>query len=113
MGQEYVLDLEGVFGGKGEVLVGVTLRVDDGRCAGLLVSYEVGSVGEAGQIELLKDHVTTASVCGVRLFITRAPSRARTRITRAPSSARVRGMLPRLRNDPEIGPGRFPTAGIL
>ena len=56
MRQEYVLDLERVLGGKGDVLVGVALRVNDGCRARLLVSDHVGSVRQARQIELLEDH---------------------------------------------------------
>ena len=44
MRQEYVLDLEYVFGGKRNVLVRVTLRVNDGCRACLFVSDNVGSV---------------------------------------------------------------------
>jgi len=44
MRQEYVLDLERVFGGKRNVLVRVTLRVNDGCRACLLASNNVGSV---------------------------------------------------------------------
>ena len=38
MRQEYVLDLEPVLGGEGDVLIRVPLRVDDGCCAGFLVA---------------------------------------------------------------------------
>jgi len=58
MRQEYMLDFEGVLGGKGKVLVRVTLRVNDGCRACLLVSNYVGSVRQARQIELFEDHVT-------------------------------------------------------
>jgi len=62
MRQEDVLNLEGMFGGKRDVLVRITLRVHDGRRAGLLVSDNVGSVCQTRQIELLEDHATTAFV---------------------------------------------------
>jgi hypothetical protein len=55
--REYVLDLERVLGGKGNVLVRVPLRVNDGRRACLLVFNNVGSVRQARQIELLEDRV--------------------------------------------------------
>ena len=56
MGEEDVLDGEGVFGGEGEVLIDVALRIDNGGGAGCLVANEVGSVRQARQIELLEDH---------------------------------------------------------
>jgi len=56
MSQEYVLDLERVFGGERNVLVGVALRINDGCCPCLLISNNVGSVSQARQIELLEDH---------------------------------------------------------
>ena len=62
MRQEYVLDLERVFGGKRNVLVGVALRVNDGRRACRLVSNHVGSVRQARQIELLEDHAALPSL---------------------------------------------------
>ncbi len=56
MRQENVLDLELVLGGKGNVLVGVALRVNNGRRACRFVSNHVGSVRQARQVELLEDH---------------------------------------------------------
>ena len=56
MGEEDVLDLEFVFGGEGEVLIDVALRIDDGGFAGWFVADEVGGVGEAAEIELFEDH---------------------------------------------------------
>ena len=53
MGQEYMLDLERVFGGERKVMVRVALRVNDGRRACLLVSNNVRSVRQTRQIELL------------------------------------------------------------
>ena len=41
MCQEYVLDFERMLGGKRNVLVGVTLRIDDGCGAASLVSDNV------------------------------------------------------------------------
>ena len=64
MRQEYVLDLERVLGGKGNVLVRVALRVNDGCRACLLVSNDVGSVRQARQIELLEDHCAPSSLAG-------------------------------------------------
>ena len=62
MRQEYVLDLERVLGGKGNILVRVPLRVNDGGRACLLVSNNVGSVRQARQIELFEDHGTPSSL---------------------------------------------------
>jgi hypothetical protein len=47
MSQEYVLDLERVLSGKGNVLIDVPLRVNDGCRACLLVSNQVRSVRQA------------------------------------------------------------------
>src|ERR1017187_758697 len=60
--REYVLDLERVLGGKGNVLVRVPLRVNDGSRACRLVSNNVGSVRQARQIELLENHCTPSSL---------------------------------------------------
>ncbi len=56
MRQEYVFDSETVFTGKGNILVGVALWVDDRCHARLLVSNNVGSVRQARQIKLFNDH---------------------------------------------------------
>jgi len=52
MGEEDVLDGEGVLGSEGAVLVDITLRIDDGGGAGGLISDEIVSVNEARKIEL-------------------------------------------------------------
>ena len=75
MRQEYVLDLERVLGGKGNVLIRVPLRVNDGRRACLLVSDHVGSVRQARQIELLEDHVPLAFL-KLRHYTESDPSRS-------------------------------------
>jgi len=59
MRQEYVLDLETVLSRESDVLFGVALRVDDGRCTRLLVSNNVGSMRQTRQIELFEDHSST------------------------------------------------------
>jgi hypothetical protein len=62
MSEEYVLDLERVLSGKGNVLIGVPLRVNDCCGACLLVSNHVRSVGQARQIELLQEHFAPPSL---------------------------------------------------
>jgi hypothetical protein len=52
--------------GKGNVLVRVSLRVNDGGTAGCLVGDQVRGVGQARQIELLEDYCTPASLAGCR-----------------------------------------------
>jgi hypothetical protein len=54
--EENVLDLERVLGSKRKVLADVPLRIDNHCSAGLLVSDNVGSVRQAMQIKLFKDH---------------------------------------------------------
>ena len=44
MSQEYVLDLERMFAGEGDVLVGVALWINHSCGASSLVSNDVGSV---------------------------------------------------------------------
>ena len=56
MGQEYVLDLQGMLRREGNIVIRVALRVDDDGGTGLLVADDVRGVGEAGKIELLEDH---------------------------------------------------------
>jgi len=62
MGKEYMLDLKRVFGGKDNVLIRVTLWVNYGCRACLLVANQVRSVRQARQIELLEDHPTPPSL---------------------------------------------------
>src|SRR5579883_2215830 len=57
VGEKDVLDLQAVFGGEGQVVVGVALRVDDNGGAGFLIADQVGSVRKTRQIKLLQDHV--------------------------------------------------------
>ena len=61
VGQENVLDLEVVLDGERDVAIDVALRVDDGRHTRLLVTDEVGRVGETAEVELLEDHWTSGS----------------------------------------------------
>src|SRR5690349_7564717 len=51
--QEDVLDVKFVLGGEREVLIDVSLGVDDGGLAGCFVADEVRGVGEAAEVELL------------------------------------------------------------
>jgi hypothetical protein len=60
--QEYVLDLKRVLGGKGNVLVGVPLRANNRRRARLLVPNNLGSMSQARQVELFKDHAASPSL---------------------------------------------------
>ena len=56
MSEEDVLNFQAVLGGKGEVLIGIALRIDHhGRAAGL-VTDDVRSVGQTRQVELFEDH---------------------------------------------------------
>src|SRR5579862_2757569 len=82
--QEYVLDLERVFSGQGNVLVCVALRINYHCRAARLVSDEVRGVRQAGQIELFEDHYALSLGASLGLG-----------------------------NDSYEGPGRFPAAGIL
>ena len=56
MCEEDVLDREAVFGGEGDVLVDVALRIDDGGGGGLFVADQVRRVGQTRQIKLFEDH---------------------------------------------------------
>jgi hypothetical protein len=51
-----------VFGSKRNVLIRVTLRVNDGGRAGLLISNHVRSMRQTRQIELLEEHPTPPSL---------------------------------------------------
>ena len=57
--EEDVLDSQTVLGGEREVLIHVTLRVDDGGRVRLLVADQVRGVREAIQIKLLQNHRST------------------------------------------------------
>jgi hypothetical protein len=61
VGEEYVPDLESVFGSEGNVLIRVALRVNDGGRACSFVSNNVGGVCQARQIELFEDHAAAPS----------------------------------------------------
>ena len=54
--EEHVLDSQAMLGGEREVLIHVTLRVDDGGRVRLLVADQIRGVREAIQIELLQNH---------------------------------------------------------
>jgi hypothetical protein len=54
--QEDVRDAQAVLGRHGDVLIDVTLRIDNGSHARRLVADEVRRVREALQVELLEDH---------------------------------------------------------
>ena len=51
-----VRDLQFVRGGEGEILIDITLRIDDRRGVRRLVADEIGGVRQAIQIKLLQDH---------------------------------------------------------
>ena len=55
MGEENVLDRQAMLVGEGEVLIDVSLRIDDGGGAILLIADEIRGVGQAGKIELFED----------------------------------------------------------
>ena len=75
--EEDVLDPQAMLGGEREVLIDVTLRVDDGRRARLLVADQIRGVREAIQIELLEDHRSVlACRARVPLFRCRAGGRS-------------------------------------
>lgn len=54
--QDDVCDPQLVLCGERQVLVDVTLRIDDGSDAGLFIGHDVRSVCEALQVKLLEDH---------------------------------------------------------
>ena len=54
--QDDVADREAALRGKRQVLIHVTLRIDHGSRAGLLVADEIRRVREAIEIELMEDH---------------------------------------------------------
>ena len=55
VGEEDVLDSGAVFLCEGEVLIDVALGIDDDRGSGGFVANQVGGVGKAVQVELVKD----------------------------------------------------------
>jgi hypothetical protein len=61
MCQEHVLDAKAMLVRKGNVLICIALLVDDRSCAGRFVSDKIGSVCQAGQIELFEDHAMQPS----------------------------------------------------
>src|SRR5262252_618932 len=63
MREHDVPDHEAVLGRELEVLVDVTLRIDDHRRMGLLVAYEIRGVRQTVEVELLHDHVRSPSTC--------------------------------------------------
>jgi len=54
--KKYVFDFEAVLGRISDVLVRVALRVNDGGRACCFVPDQVGSMRQARQIELFKNH---------------------------------------------------------
>jgi hypothetical protein len=56
MGEEDMLDLEVLIGCEIEIVVDVSLRVDDGGDARGFIGDQIGSVGETIEVELLEDH---------------------------------------------------------
>src|SRR5262249_25525338 len=57
--EENVLDPAAELLDVGDVLVDVSLRIDDRRDPGLLVGHEVRSVSQAAEVVLLQYHVPT------------------------------------------------------
>jgi len=58
MRQEHINNAQVVLRCECQILIDVTLRVDNGRDTTLLVGNDVGGVREAVQVELLENHVT-------------------------------------------------------
>jgi hypothetical protein len=56
--EDRVSDPQTVRGGIGQVLIDVTLGVDDSSHPAALVRHEVGRVGEATEVVLLEDHLS-------------------------------------------------------
>lgn len=54
MRQEDMLDPQFMFGGKGQIVRDVTLRINNGGCTRFFVTNQVGSMGKTIQIELLE-----------------------------------------------------------
>jgi hypothetical protein len=54
--EEHVLDLQTMLGGEREVLIHVTLRIDNSCRARLLVANQIRGVSEAIQVKLLQNH---------------------------------------------------------
>jgi len=75
-----MLDLKFIFGCKFQIALDVTLGIDDGGCAGLLVTDQVRSVREAIEIELLEDHVSLGFVEVAKQYhiVARVPRRGAT-----------------------------------
>src|ERR1700728_673531 len=62
MGQNHVLDLNFLFGRKFQIPLDVTLGINDGSRAGLLITDQIGSVREAVEVKLLENHVSLGLV---------------------------------------------------
>jgi hypothetical protein len=58
VGQEDVGNMEVVIRREGQILIDVTLRIDDSRVAALLVRDDVGCVRQTVQVKLLEDHLS-------------------------------------------------------
>ena len=56
VGEEHVRDAQAVLGREGEILIDVTLGIDDGGGLRLFVANQVRRVGETIQIKLTNDH---------------------------------------------------------
>src|SRR5579863_6684645 len=61
MRQEYVFDLQAMFGCERQIPVDVALRIDDRRDMRFFIPDNVGGVGQAIQVELLQDHDSPSS----------------------------------------------------
>ena len=62
MSQENMLDLQFMFGGKGQILRDVALRIDNGGGTGGFITDQVRSMSKAIQIELLEDQAPPPSL---------------------------------------------------
>jgi hypothetical protein len=68
VGQEHVLDPAAELLGVIEVLLDVTLRVDDRGAASHLIGDQVGGVRQAAEVVLLEDHDPEPLGCGTILM---------------------------------------------
>src|SRR5580704_5062644 len=67
VGQKDVTNPEAIFLGVGQVLLDVALGVDDDGGGAGLVCEEIGSVREAAQVVLFKNHSNSRSSAGTRI----------------------------------------------
>jgi hypothetical protein len=58
VGQEDVANAEVVIRRERQILIDVTLRIDHGGGAAVLVRYDVGGMRQTVQVKLLEDHAS-------------------------------------------------------